>query len=138
MEPTNGETSQPSADAEDYVEFLSRTFEACKNDHPQCSLAQTAGWIPTRLLDVQFANQQPDRIFLVESKDILANVADATRPYLTLSHVWGSSTPLSLTTGNYAHLRDGIALLGLPQCYKDAIYMARKLNVRYLWIDSLW
>lgn len=58
--------------------------------------------------------------------------------YLTLSHVWGSTNPLSLTKINYSSMKIGIQVDLLPQCFVDAICIARRLDVRYLWIDSLW
>lgn len=60
-----------------------------------------------------------------------------TGKQMTLSHCWGNSKCLKLTTGNYNKLLNGIPLASLPKLYQDAVYAVRQLNIRYLWIDSL-
>lgn len=59
------------------------------------------------------------------------------QPYMTLSHCWGHAECLKLTTSNYSQMMDAIPLQTLPQLYQDAVYVSRKLEMRYLWIDSL-
>jgi hypothetical protein len=61
-----------------------------------------------------------------------------TRPrYSTLSHYWGSEAFLKLTTDNFNDFLKGISTKDLPKTIRDAIYIARKLCVEYIWIDSL-
>ncbi|OMP88650.1 hypothetical protein BK809_0005371, partial [Diplodia seriata] len=58
--------------------------------------------------------------------------------YVTLSHCWGATRmdgPLRLLQTNYATMRAGIA--NLPRTFLEAVQVARHLQVRYLWIDSL-
>jgi hypothetical protein len=44
---------------------------------------------------------------------------------------------MRLVNANYTQLKEGVALQQLPRTFVDAIYIARNLDVRYLWIDSL-
>jgi hypothetical protein len=44
----------------------------------------------------------------------------------------------TLTTTNITALQDGILLDKLSITFKDAIFVARHLGIRYLWIDSLY
>ncbi|CAH0039892.1 unnamed protein product [Clonostachys rhizophaga] len=118
------------------VEFLSRNLGSCIKNHPECSSRQTTGWVPTRLLEVRSADSDNDRVFLVEGDSIQAP-RDMKPQYLTLSHVWGSSKPLCLTRENYTSLKSGIKTHELPQCYRDAVFLARKLGISHIWIDSL-
>ena len=62
---------------------------------------------------------------------------DQPLEYVTLSHRWGGSNVLSLVQRNLRSMLDGISIDILPQTFKDAIYITRKLGFRYLWIDSL-
>ena len=58
--------------------------------------------------------------------------------YMTLSHRWGQAEFLSLADSTRHALEAGvIPLLRLPKTFADAISVTRRLNVRYLWIDSL-
>lgn len=57
--------------------------------------------------------------------------------YVTLSHSWGGNVPLITTTKSLATHKQSVPLASLPPTFKDAIAIARKLGVQYLWIDSL-
>lgn len=65
------------------------------------------------------------------------NEETAYEPYMTLSHRWGTSQPLTLTEASVKTLRTGFKIAELPGLYQDAIAVAKHLSVRYLWIDSL-
>jgi hypothetical protein len=58
-------------------------------------------------------------------------------PYMTLSHRWGTSQPLTLTGASVMTLRTGSQIADLPGLYQDAVAVAKHMGVRYLWIDSL-
>lgn len=131
--PTGHSTSDKGC-----VDFLSRTYEECLKHHTACAPKQESGWIPTRLLDLQPRHDSHDRVALVERSDVCSVTSAAKTQYVALSHVWGSSMPFRLTKSSYAQMKTGTSVAILPQCYRDAVYMTRKLEIRYLWIDSLW
>jgi hypothetical protein len=54
-----------------------------------------------------------------------------------LSYCWGGTIDIRLTKDRYESYTRGIAWDTLPQGYRDAIHLTRKLGVRYIWIDSL-
>ncbi|KAF2679231.1 heterokaryon incompatibility protein [Lentithecium fluviatile CBS 122367] len=99
--------------------FIARSWiEECAAKHQRCNaFTGEQGWCPTRLLDCgPFKNSEPC-CRLIETDSISLN-----GPYMTLSHCWGRTDCLKLTTDNYAKLLHTIPLPLLPQ---------------YLWIDSL-
>ena len=58
--------------------------------------------------------------------------------YVTLSHRWSEETKLSQTTkDNLPGRLAGEGLHNLPRIFRDAMLVASKLGVRYLWIDSI-
>jgi hypothetical protein len=57
--------------------------------------------------------------------------------YITLSHCWGSHVPHKLTKKNIKFLKKGIALDSLGKTFQDAVEVARRLAVQYIWIDCL-
>ena len=138
LELADNETLDSPGSGNDDLRFLLRSFETCIKDHAACALGRTNSWTPTRLLDVQPAESAQDCVALVERADVQATVGDGKAEYLTLSHVWGSSIPLRLTKSNYLDMKLGVPIETLPTCYRDAVYIARKLRIQYLWIDSLW
>lgn len=61
-----------------------------------------------------------------------------TGRYIALSYCWGNTGQQAVTTtANFQARKHGIDIGELPQTFQDAILLARELQVRYLWIDSL-
>ena len=61
--------------------------------------------------------------------------------YITLSHRWGSNPQLMIRlTENRltSYKANGLELQHLPLRFRDAVSLTRRLDVRYLWIDTLW
>ena len=54
-----------------------------------------------------------------------------------LSHCWGSSTFLTLTSTTLQLLTKAIPISELRQTFQDAIVATRLLGVEFIWIDSL-
>ncbi|KAK1673243.1 heterokaryon incompatibility protein-domain-containing protein [Colletotrichum godetiae] len=113
-----------------------RWISECLAEHSNCGakphLTTTAQWYPTRLLDTGPLEEESSGCRLT-----LPNITPVKGPYATLSHCWGVAKSFSLTTDNYTQLLQDIPLDTLPQLYQDAIEATRRLNLRYLWIDSL-
>ncbi|KAF2824998.1 HET-domain-containing protein [Ophiobolus disseminans] len=85
--------------------------------------------LPRRVLDVR-----NNHVRLHET----TNTDQGTR-YACLSHCWGidSSATLRTTTFNLKAHRKEIPCSGLPRTFRDAVSFTRRLNVDFLWIDSL-
>ncbi|KAK4105740.1 HET-domain-containing protein [Parathielavia hyrcaniae] len=88
------------------------------------------------MLRVDVDPDKSEIVALVESKDWEGSTPGDAR-YLTLSHVWGEHTLIKLTRASLLSLKQGIPLSDLPLCFRDAVFLARRLKVHYLWIDSL-
>jgi hypothetical protein len=95
--------------------------------------------LPTRLLYVGNPNSsdyKPDVLTLVSGRQIGAG------KYIALSHCWGklkpNEVPLYCTTReNIGDRQVGFSIANLPLTFRDAVKLARCLEVQYLWIDSL-
>lgn len=125
--------------------WVNRWIKDCNKNHKICSKAlrvnQLSPWFPTRLIDVR------PRIGVDGSKHYLlretANAVGEDHRYITLSHIWGSGPenqrPVYRTLrSNYnARTTSGIARDTLPACFRDAIDVTERLEIPYLWIDSL-
>lgn len=88
---------------------------------------------PTRLLDVGDSdNIQNPRLSIKQSNS-------SPVQYLALSHCWGRklSNFYKLTKETEEELLQGVRLEKLSRTFQDAVKVCRKLNQRYIWIDSL-
>ncbi|KAF1812032.1 HET-domain-containing protein [Eremomyces bilateralis CBS 781.70] len=118
---------------------ISNWLTACNpTDHPYCDPSLGPLTLPKRLLDIRI----PGRVRL-HCTDDLAKIGDtltgktASSSYVTLSHCWGKVMPLALTIATEPSLAAGVEETGLPQTFRDAVAVARKFSVDYIWIDSL-
>ena len=68
----------------------------------------------------------------------LKTTAGQRGAYIALSHRWSAETGRSSTTANNIGGRlQGICLNDLPKTFQDSIFVAKRLGIPYLWIDSL-
>ncbi|KAH7383919.1 hypothetical protein BKA66DRAFT_417395, partial [Pyrenochaeta sp. MPI-SDFR-AT-0127] len=111
--------------SEDTLDFLREHLEFCAANHKKCR--PQARVFPTRLIDVRHTIRLIDRpsIHLDPPK------------FLYLSACWGSDFALRLTHNNEEQLKTEIMLEDLPRTVRDAIVIAKELNVPYIWVDSL-
>jgi hypothetical protein len=113
-------------------------IKECTESHPQCARRhKDRDLVPTRLLDLGPAHSSwpTNLVRLVETG------SGFREPYMTLSHSWGKNPKfLELRENNLNFFkRSGLPWNRLAKNtnFKEAIEVARKLHVRYLWIDSL-
>jgi hypothetical protein len=64
------------------------------------------------------------------------DIKDET-PYMSLSHCWGKAKFFTLLQSNMAELQTAIPMDKLTKTFRDSVELTRKLQVKYLWIDSL-
>ena len=101
------------------------------HSHLACRELDSSEWYPTRLLDVD-STASGDLIKLV----LTVEGVSASR-FNTLSHCWGTAEFLQLDQSTSTELEKGVHIDILPQAFKDAIHVSRRMGVQYLWIDSL-
>ncbi|KAE9364062.1 HET-domain-containing protein [Stipitochalara longipes BDJ] len=112
-------------------EWLSK----CLGEHSCCNhhALQTSNLQPPkRLLDLDMPAQAWVRLWCRSSSK-----ETPIPQYMTLSHCWGTAQFLKLTTGTLQRLMDGVLVSELPQTFQDAIWVARELGAKFIWIDSL-
>ncbi|KAL4890044.1 heterokaryon incompatibility protein-domain-containing protein [Aspergillus ambiguus] len=105
--------------------------DTCTTSHPECrqqKASREPDTLPTRLLDIQ----TPDAVRVVSFPRNAAGIR-----YATLSHCWGNVHEPQLNSASRDTLERGWAVGGLPCMYRDAIVIARRLHIPYIWIDSL-
>jgi hypothetical protein len=115
---------------------IKRWIRQCGIEHKHCPKRAGAGgkFVPTRLLHIGGKRRgQPIRVVDTKSNNIKG-------PYVTLSHCWGESQDErrdSLTTKTRDEfMGDGVPWEYLSRNFRQAIEVARFLEIDYIWIDS--
>lgn len=126
-----GFSKLPEAGSKAHFKILGEWIRSC--DYTHHCVPEQVYFIPTRLLDI--SKSASDVVSLLE-KD------DTTEPkkYAALSHRWGSPEHherLDTKKGNIKALKGGFKISTLPKTFRDAIFVARGLELDYLWIDSV-
>jgi hypothetical protein len=85
---------------------------------------------PTRILDLETLNHESQ----LKLRDDLVG---APGRYACLSYCWGLAQLTMTLSGTIDDFKDGINLMSLPRTIQDAIFVTRKLKLRYLWVDAL-
>jgi hypothetical protein len=87
--------------------------------------------LPNRVLDIgEVLGADDGDVKLVESNDIVGVFA-------ALSHSWGKSPRVKTTWSTLAQHLKSIKFSSLPETFRDACFLCRKLKIRYLCIDTL-
>jgi hypothetical protein len=87
-------------------------------------------WYPTRLVEALPNNTW--RVIRSDSKSF-----KPTKGYLTLSHRWGNGDFARLTTESLSAFEKGQPMTVLRKIFQEALAAAQRLNIPYVWIDSL-
>ncbi|KAJ4213332.1 hypothetical protein NW759_011174 [Fusarium solani] len=123
----------PDSTGHENVAKLARHWlESCKADH-ECEQRcgqQHENWHPGRLIEVRTPHQQP--------RLVNREAAQLEGGYAALSHCWGPNPNfLMLNTDKESEFRREIPMEELPASFRDAVITCRRLDIPYLWIDSL-
>ena len=87
--------------------------------------------LPERLLEI-VQGGVATFVKLVHGKDLPSSTS-----YATVSHRWGESHQLLLSTRTEAMLYAGFPVAGLAPLFQDIIGLLRRLKLLHLWIDTL-
>lgn len=81
----------------------------------------------------------PTRVIYVpaEGEPRLFESNGQSAQYLALSYCWGKVKNLKLTKETLAEFKERLPIDRVPRTIRDAIEVARQLEVEYLWIDSI-
>lgn len=103
---------------------IKKWMATCMDHHHECDESDSS-ILPTRVIDVRPVRP---RLHLLNG---------ASRQYIALSHCWGGVTSFRTTTATIDQHVEGFDIAALPQNFQDAVKVTRKLEIPYLWIDSL-
>jgi hypothetical protein len=124
----------------DFFHLLRNWLGDCDKSHADCRTKRTY-FLPTRLIDVGDPKNQVLRLVETKHETILSS------HYIALSHPWGDTNAYEAfvthrkddtkSGHDLPRFKKSIPYTDLPRTFKHAVDCTRKLNVRYLWIDSI-
>ena len=115
-------------EADSYFELLRAWIKDCDVHHRNCTaFLSELSELPTRVIDVR----DPATLRLYCSPP------GSRERYTALSHCWGYAPTFKTTKNEVAQLCSGFNLKQLPQTFQDAVDVTRRLDIPFLWIDSL-
>lgn len=117
-------------------------FESCFLNHTQTCGRTTGNFLPKRLIDVGPGDgSQSPRLWIPSEHSSGFHDGCALprygRRYATLSYCWGAKSFFALKSSTIESLKSCIRMESLPRTIRDAITIVRRLDIRYLWVDSL-
>jgi hypothetical protein len=135
------------------VQWIDDKLRNCSTNHQCYGPPERVHRLPTRVLDLGSPGNGP----LDGPLKLHISKQGEKARYATLSHCWGGEDPPKLERKESTEIdvqkggteiyvqkesteidvQKEIAFALLPQTYRDAVELARKLTLRYLWIDSL-
>ncbi|KAH6721524.1 heterokaryon incompatibility protein-domain-containing protein [Leptodontidium sp. MPI-SDFR-AT-0119] len=119
--------ASPTTFVNDRLATVGSWLHECISSHPLCR--PSTGQTPKRLIDVGRASVFPKLVTCTE-------LANESLRYATLSYCWGLTTFKTTKATVYTYSR-ALPYDDLPKTYRDAITLARSLEINYLWIDAL-
>ncbi|EXF79714.1 hypothetical protein CFIO01_13669 [Colletotrichum fioriniae PJ7] len=124
----------PRMDSRETFGTMIRWLNDCVRNHPECRVFYShSTWLPSRLVDIGDPGSYLWKIIATERLKTPPNYGG----YLTLSHRWGSSPFVQLTSDTLPGFHNYTAIESLPKTFRDAIALAHHFNIRHIWIDSL-
>ncbi|KAM0187296.1 hypothetical protein ACHAPQ_006636 [Fusarium lateritium] len=111
------------------LELCRKWLQHCNTSH-LCRAASTTTpeALPTRLIAID--GDEPR--LCADTSDI-----DISTQYASLSHCWGLKKFLTLLKSNVPEFTQCIPLESSPKTFQEAIFIAKSLGFKYIWIDSL-
>ncbi len=122
----------PATDSESSMAQVAKWFKTCCEEHESCKPETSTSFVPSRLLEISGSDESTMKIRLRERPILPVEVR-----YATLSHCWGSVMPFKLKHELLKSCLNGISLDEISRVFRDAIRVAWRLGIQYIWIDSL-
>lgn len=123
----NGDSDMVFATIKEWITSCSKSHAVCAqlDKLPKMSL-------PKRVIVV---GDSSNRHIRLQDSDELDRPNEGS--YIALSHCWGKGTHITTKIATIKERKRNIPLDALSKTFKDAINIARNLDIPYLWIDSL-
>ncbi|KAG9503351.1 hypothetical protein J7337_006196 [Fusarium musae] len=120
--------------APEYIAALGEWLHDCLSNHSRCHFAISS----STLFDPRSIELPTRCIEVTPTAAYLRDTQGAVGSYVALSHRWNPEVEaVKTTSANFQQRMSGTELGLLSKTLEDAITIVRKLEIRYLWIDTI-
>lgn len=131
-----GREPSDNCSSDSTFQLIERWVKDCQNSHEERA-SLTIREQPTYLVDLEAEDLStlsgPSQIRLIRTYAGLKN-----SDYIALSYVWGvKRQPVAHIIGNRSQRMAHFQEDSLPQTLRYGIFVARRLKIRYIWVDVL-
>ena len=109
--------------------FIRSSLQDCNNEHRELCGATGPKPLPKRVISI--SSSPTPHLKLLEPEEGRAEV------YAALSYCWGGSQPFVLTSASLDSRKSEILWEDLSTLHRDAIEVAQRFEIHYIWIDAL-
>jgi hypothetical protein len=118
-----------------FIKTTARSIEQwlkkCDGDHKHCKSGESR--LPDRVLEISHPDVLNQNVKLVETR----KGEWEPSKYICLSYTWGTRGTVMTTSMTYKRLKKGVPAFVLPSTMWQAIQIAQRLGIDYVWIDSI-
>lgn len=108
------------------MSIIRERMKECRDSHKLCNMPNSRT-MPTRVITLD--TDRSPRLLVTNGLQ---------EPYIALSYCWGPATDtFKLTHGTKNELLAGVDESKLAKTHQEAIWFARGLGIRHIWIDAL-
>lgn len=124
-----------SSDSQSCFTFIQNCLLDCRQ-HTECNTYPTSA-PPKRLLYLEGPLNSSELSSHQNLSIKLCETNGQPYCYAALSYCWGSARRITTSQTNIREFQAGIDWSALPKTFQEAIIVALRLEIRYLWIDAL-
>ncbi|KAL8903868.1 MAG: hypothetical protein Q9207_003639 [Kuettlingeria erythrocarpa] len=125
----------PDINRAEAIESAQQWLADCVKCHEQCSIQNRSAdgltKSPKRLLNIDYESLGSTKVTLHLRKQ------DEHPRYAALSYCWGTGQAFKLILSNLKAMSVDVPISALAQTIQDAISVAGRIGIQYIWIDSL-
>lgn len=128
----NAQLVPEHSDSAESLSLLQSWYQTCRDTQVLCQ-SKTQSVLPTRVIDTGTSLVTTADVSLLETEGLRGD-------YMALSYCWGDTKihrAFTTVRANIDQFKQRIAFKLLPLTLQHAISLARKLKLRYIWIDAL-
>ena len=112
--------------SEHSIQLVRNWVSTCSKKH-KCKVEESP--LPTRVIDVGPSEDSRDPKLYVSKGE--------SGHWVSLSHCWGKAPMFKTTQAKLSAMCQSIPLKSLPKTFQDTVLLARRICIRYVWIDSI-
>ena len=129
-EHVHPELERPYISSDTTFHMIREWLRNCSVSHTECTLSINEAQSDCNTRASRFLR-------LTEHGNVKISQPRDPVDYIALSYCWGDNHSMKLSRESLSAWTQSISVEDLPKTVQDVIYLARQLNISYIWVDRL-